>query len=62
MTQPIGNFSSIAPVKALTSQSAPAAQALAAASSQAIQDSLNISQQGKAASAKLDADGDGDGH
>ena len=62
MTQPIGNFSSIAPVASLQAQATSAAKSPAAGASQAIQDSLHISQQAQAASAKLDADGDGDGH
>lgn len=62
MTQPIGNFSSIAPTTSLQSQAVAAVQSSTAAASQAIQDTLNISQQAQAASAKLDADGDGDGH
>ena len=59
MTQPIGNFSSIAPAASLQTQAA--AQSLAPAASQAIQDSLTISQQAQAASARLDSDGDHDG-
>lgn len=61
MVQAIGNFSSIAPVASPAGQAANAAQRPGSVS-QAIQDSLAISQQAQAASAKLDADGDGDGH
>jgi hypothetical protein len=61
MVQSIGNFSSIAPVTAPATQAAAVIQSPAAAASQIIKDSLNISQQGQAASAKLDGDGDHDG-
>jgi hypothetical protein len=58
----IGNFSSIAPVAAASTQATAAIQSPAAAASHLIQDSLHISQQGQAASAKVDSDGDHDGH
>ncbi|HWB08496.1 MAG TPA: hypothetical protein VG826_04705 [Pirellulales bacterium] len=61
MVPSIGNFSSIAPVAAPSTPAAASAQSPAAAASQVIQDSLNISQQAQAASAKLDSDGDHDG-
>jgi hypothetical protein len=60
MTQPIGNFSSIAPVTSLQSQAIASVQNSSAAASQSIQDILSISQQ--AQQAAHDADGDGDGH
>jgi hypothetical protein len=60
MVSSIGNFSSIAPVAAPAAQAA-AAPSPAAAASQVIQDSLHISQQGQAASAKVNSDGDHDG-
>lgn len=62
MTQPIGNFSSIAPTTSLQSQAVAAVHSATASASQTIQDMLSISQQAQAASSKLDADGDGDGH
>ena len=62
MSLPIGNIASASPAASLQRQAVSAAQGPAAAVSQAIQDTLSISQQGQAASAKLDADGDGDGH
>jgi hypothetical protein len=61
MVPTIGNFSSIAPVASASTQAAAAVQSPAAAASQVVKDSLNISQQGQAASAKLDSDGDHDG-
>jgi hypothetical protein len=62
MTQPIGNFSSIAPTASVQRQTAAAVQNSPAAASHAAQDTLSISQQGQAASSKLDSDGDADGH
>lgn len=62
MPLPIGNTASVSPVASPERQAVAAAQGPAAAVSQAIQDVVSISQQGQAASAKLDADGDGDGH
>lgn len=59
MLQSIGNTPAISPV---SSQPSPQAAAIQSASSQAIQDAVQISSQGQAASAKLDSDGDGDGH
>jgi hypothetical protein len=58
MIPSIGNFSSIAPLTAPSTKAAPAVQS---PESQAVKDSLNISQQGQAASAKVDSDGDHDG-
>lgn len=58
MLQSIASTPSISPA---TSQPSQQTVAIQAASSQAIQDSLNISSQGQAASAKLDSDGDSDG-
>lgn len=62
MTQPIGNFSSIAPTTSLQSQAVAAVQSSTAAAAQAIQDTLSISHQAQTASTRLDADGDRDGH
>ena len=59
MLQSIGSTPSISPI---SSQPSPQVAAVQAASSQAIQDAVQISSQGQAASAKLDSDGDGDGH
>ena len=61
MVPSIGNFSSIAPVAASSAGASAVTQRPAPASSQAVQDSLKISQQGQAASAKMDSDGDHDG-
>lgn len=60
MVPSIGNSSSLAAVAASSAQKAASAPNPAAAS-QVIKDSLNISQQAQAASARMDSDGDHDG-
>lgn len=65
MVSSISSFSSsplMTPLNGSSSQAATALDTANVARSQAIQDVLNISSQGHAASVKLDADGDGDGH
>lgn len=57
MVSGVGSCSSVAPVTVATNQVAAAIQSSADAISHLIQDSLSISPEAQAASAKLDGDG-----
>lgn len=61
MLQPIGTSFGISGFAALSNSAASSLQSANTASSQAIQDLLNISPQAQAAAAQLDSDGDHDG-